>query len=146
MDAEPAASLLAAMRAEMRALYDDLDLDGADMPSAGPQDLGPPRGSFLVGFDQAGDAICCGGIKALPDGACELKRMFVRPEHRGRGIARTLLAALEDAAREIGYAVARLDTGPRQRHAERMYRANGYEPIGNFNANPMASFFGEKAL
>ena len=146
MDAEPAASLLAAMRAELRVLYDDLDLDGADMPSAGPKELGPPRGSFVVGFDEAGDAICCGGIKALPDGACEFKRMFVRPEDRGRGVARSLLSALEDTARQLGYRVARLDTGPRQRQAERMFRENGYKPIDNFNANPIASFFGEKAL
>lgn len=146
VDAEPAASLVAAMREEMRELYDDLDLDAPDMPAAGPAELGPPRGVFLVGFDEAGRAVCGGGVKALPDGACEIKRMYVAPDVRGRGAARALLVALEDAARALGYAVARLDTGPRQPHAERMYRRAGYAPIGNFNANPVASFFGEKAL
>jgi GNAT superfamily N-acetyltransferase len=145
-DAEPAASLVAAMRAEMRAMYDDLDIDAAGMPAAGPQELGPPRGAFLVGFDADGSPICCGGIKGLEDGACEIKRMYVLPEERGRGVARALLSALEDAARGLGYEVARLDTGPRQAHAERMYRGAGYRPIGNFNANPVASFFGEKPL
>ena len=145
-DAEPAASLVAAMRAEMRAMYDDLDIDAAGMPAAGPQELGPPRGVFLVGCEADGRAICCGGVKALADGACEIKRMYVRPEDRGRGVARALLSALEDAARGLGYSVARLDTGPRQAHAERIYRAAGYRPIGNFNANPVASFFGEKRL
>ena len=72
--------------------------------------------------------------------------MYVLPEDRGRGVARELLAALEDAARGLGYAIARLDTGPRQAHAERIYRAAGYRPIGNFNLNPVASFFGEKPL
>jgi GNAT superfamily N-acetyltransferase len=146
IDAEPAASLVAAMREEMRALYDDLDLDGPGMPAAGPGELGPPRGTFIVGFDEAGEPICCGGVKALPDGGCEIKRMYVDPGSRGRGVALGLLAALEEAARALGYAVARLDTGPRQPHAERIYREAGYRPIANFNANPVASFFGEKAL
>jgi GNAT superfamily N-acetyltransferase len=145
-DAEPAASLVAALRAEMRAMYDDLDIDAAGMPAAGPQELGPPRGTFLVGFDADAKAICCGGIKGLEDGACEIKRMYVLPEQRGRGVGRELLSTLEDAARGLGYEVARLDTGPRQAYAERMYRVAGYRPIGNFNANPVASFFGEKAL
>jgi GNAT superfamily N-acetyltransferase len=145
MEAEPAASLVAAMREEMRVLYDDLDVDGAEMPAASPRELGPPAGTFLVGYDD-GRPICCGGVKGLGDGACEIKRMFVDPAARGRGHARTLLAALEDAARALGYAVARLDTGPRQPAAERIYRDSGYAPIGNFNANPVASFFGEKRL
>lgn len=146
MDVEPAASLVAAMRAEMRVLYGDLDLDATDMPKAGPRELGPPLGTFLVGIDNTGDPICCGGIKGLPDGACEIKRMYVKPQGRGRGVARQLLMALEDAARGLGYAIARLDTGPRQRQAERIYRERGYRPVGNFNGNPVASFFGEKSL
>lgn len=72
--------------------------------------------------------------------------MYVRPHDRGRGIAAELLAALEEAARELGYEAARLDTGPRQPHAERLYRRSGYREILNFNANPVASFFGEKDL
>lgn len=146
MDVEPAASLVAAMRAEMRVLYDDLDIDAAGMPKAGPGELGPPTGNFLVGFDSEARPVCCGGVKGLPDGACEIKRMFVTPEDRGRGIARQLLSALEDAARSLGYGIARLDTGPRQLQAERIYRDSGYEPIGNFNRNPVATFFGEKSL
>ena len=145
LEEEPARSLEEAMRDEMTELYGDLDLRHPRMPKAGPAELGPPGGAFLVGYD--GDApVCCGGIKALPDGACEIKRMYVVPEARGRGVARALLAVLEDAARERGYAIARLDTGPRQPHAERMYREAGYAPIANFNANPVATFFGEKAL
>jgi GNAT superfamily N-acetyltransferase len=145
-DEEPAASLLDAMRVEIGAMYDDLDLDGADMPKAGPAELGPPGGTFLVGFDDVGRAVCCGGIKRLQDGACEIKRMYVVPEGRGRGLGRELLEKLERAAGELGYGVVRLDTGPRQPDAERMYRQAGYRPIGNFNANPIASFFGEKRL
>jgi GNAT superfamily N-acetyltransferase len=68
------------------------------------------------------------------------------PEARNSGHGRTLLAALEDAARELGYVVARLDTGPGQPTARRMYLEAGYEEIENFNGNPVATFFGEKTL
>jgi GNAT superfamily N-acetyltransferase len=146
LDQEPAASLVEAMRAEMAVVYDGLNLDDSQMPKAGPAELGPPGGTFLVGFDAEERAVCCGGVKRLEDGACEIKRMYVIPEARGKGIGRELLSALEEAARARGFTVARLDTGPRQPSAERMYREAGYRPIGNFNANPVASFFGEKAL
>jgi GNAT superfamily N-acetyltransferase len=145
MDEEPARSLAEAMVRAMSELYDGKEIDGANMPKATPRELGPPGGAFLVGF--AGETpVCCGGIKRLPDGACELKRMYVVPEARGAGAGRELLAALEAWARELGYAVARLDTGPRQPEAEAWYRRAGYRPIHNFNDNPVASFFGEKRL
>ncbi len=143
---EPALSLLAGMRDEIASLYDDLDIDGPDMPKAGPAEFGPPHGDFLVGEDDEGAAICCGGIKRLPDGACEFKRMYVIPAARGRGVARRLLGALEARARELGYSIARLDTGPRQPHSHHLYVSAGYRDIENFNANPMATYFGEKAL
>jgi GNAT superfamily N-acetyltransferase len=146
LDQEPAASLVAAMRAEVAQIYEGLDLTGDEMPKAGPAELGPPHGIFLVGFDQAGEPVCGGGVKRLSDGACEIKRMYVVPSGRGLGLGRELLEALENAARELGYRVARLDTGPRQPRAEKMYRQAGYRPIANFNANPVASFFGEKLL
>jgi GNAT superfamily N-acetyltransferase len=144
-DSDPAGSLLDAMRDEMAALYDDLDIDAPHMPKAGPAQFAPPRGDFLIGIDLAGHAVCCGGIKPLPDGACEFKRLYVRPANRRRG-ARELLAELERRARELGYDTARLDTGPRQPHSERLFRGAGYRSIGNFNGNPVASFFGEKRL
>lgn len=144
-DEEPAAALVQGMRDEIAALYEGLDLDGPDMPKAGPGDLGPPGGTFVVGFE-AGVAVCCGGLKRLPDGACEIKRMFVAPQARGRGVARTLLVELERLARVLGYAIARLDTGPRQPRAQLMYERAGYGAIPNFNANPVATFFGEKVL
>ncbi len=143
---EPAASLVEAMRDEMAVLYDGLAIDAPDMPKAGPDELGPPAGIFLVGYDDRGAAVCCGGVKGLGDRACEIKRMYVVPEARRMGRAGELLRALEDAARALGYEIARLDTGPRQPHAQRFYRSAGYAAIANFNRNPMASFFGEKRL
>jgi len=145
LDEPPAAALAQAMRDEIAVLYDGLDLDGPDMPRAGPGELGPPSGTFVVGIED-GVAVCCGGVKRLPDGACEIKKMFVAVDARGRGVARALLVELERQARDLGYEIARLDTGPRQTRAQRMYKRAGYFPIENFNANPVASFFGEKRL
>ncbi len=146
MGQEPAWSLVEAMREEMAGLYDGLGLDAPDMPKSGPDELGPPAGTFLVGYDEGETPVCCGGVKGLGAGACEMKRMYVIPSARRMGRAWELLLALEGAARELGYEIARLDTGPRQPHAERLYREAGYAPIANFNRNPVASFFGEKEL
>jgi GNAT superfamily N-acetyltransferase len=139
------ARLVAAMREEIAAIYDGLDLEGPEMPRAGAAELAPPGGTFLVGMRE-GIPVCCGGIKRLDAHACEIKRMYVAPQARGQGVARTLLGALESAAREIGYAVARLDTGPDQPHARALYESAGYVEIENFNANPVATYFAEKAL
>jgi GNAT superfamily N-acetyltransferase len=145
MDEEPGAALAQAMRDEIAVIYDGLVLDGPDMPKAGPEELSPPGGVFIVGY-QGEAPVCCGGLKRLPDGACEIKKMFVLESARGRGVARELLVELERRARALGYRVARLDTGPRQPRAQRMYERAGYVAIENFNANPVASFFGEKQL
>jgi GNAT superfamily N-acetyltransferase len=145
VDEEPAAALAQGMRDEIAALYDGLDLDSPQMPKAGPAELGPPGGAFVVGLDD-GEPVCCGGLKRLPDGACEIKKMFVVASARGRGHARALLDELERRARELGYEVVRLDTGPRQPRAQRMYELAGYVAVENFNGNPVATFFGEKRL
>jgi GNAT superfamily N-acetyltransferase len=145
VDSGDGGTLEGAMREEMRELYAGLDLQGPDMPKAGPDELNPPRGAFLVGYED-GVATCCGGIKRLDDAICEIKRMYVIPAARGRGVARILLEALERQARELGYTVARLDTGPKQPGAQHLYESAGYDPIPNFNANPVATFFGEKRL
>jgi GNAT superfamily N-acetyltransferase len=142
-DEPPARDLIEAMVAYLEPLYGRLDRPG--MPSASAEDFAPPTGVFLVGFED-GTPVCGGGVKRLEPGVCEIKRMYVVDEARGRGVARKLLTALEGAARDLGYAIARLDTGPQQPRAERLYRTAGYAEIGNFNANPVASFWGEKRL
>jgi GNAT superfamily N-acetyltransferase len=137
--------LLAAMKAEMAELYDGLDLDAERMPRAGAAELGPPHGTFLVGRLD-GEAVCCGGVKRLEPGVCEIKRMYVAPAVRGQGVARRLLGELEEAARRLGYRVARLDTGDKQNDARHLYESAGYLEIANFNANPVATYFAEKPL
>jgi GNAT superfamily N-acetyltransferase len=145
VDSGDGGALEAAMRAEMALVYDGLDLRSPDMPAAGAAELNPPRGVFLVGYED-GSPICCGGIKDLNDGACEIKRMYVAPEARGRGVARRLLGALEERAHALGYETARLETAERQPDARHLYESAGYAAIANFNNNPVATFFGEKRL
>jgi GNAT superfamily N-acetyltransferase len=145
VDAGPGTVLAQAMRHEIASLYDGVELDGDDMPRAGPAELSPPGGAFLVGW-RGTEAICCGGVKRLDAHTCEIKRMYVIPGARGQGVERALLAALEDKARSLGYDIARLDTGPGQPGAQALYQSEGYTEIGNFNANPVASFWGEKQL
>jgi GNAT superfamily N-acetyltransferase len=133
------------MVAEVSELYGPINVPGA--PTATPEDFSAARGgAFLVVFDEAGAAVAGGGVKRLDDGACEIKRMYVIPEARGRGLASVLLKGLEDEARALGYEIVRLDTGAKQPAAQAMYERAGYVQIGNFNANPFASFWGEKAL
>jgi GNAT superfamily N-acetyltransferase len=142
-DRPPATELVEAMIAEVAQWYGRIDVPGA--PTATPEQMTPPGGAFVVVYED-GAALAGGGIKRLDDGACEIKRMYVVPAARGRGLGKVLLEALEDEARRLGYAIARLDTGPEQPAAQRMYERAGYRPIENFNANPFASFWGEKVL
>jgi GNAT superfamily N-acetyltransferase len=145
VDTGPGADLIAAMRDEMAALYEGLVFDGDTMPRAGQRELSAPGGDFIIGRVD-GQPVCCGGVKRLDTRTCEIKRMFVGPAYRGRGVARQLLRELESRARDLGYSLARLDTGPAQRAAQHLYESEGYRAIGNFNANPVASFWGEKPL
>lgn len=145
-DRPPARELIAAMVAELADLYGGSIEDDPRSPSATPTDFSPPGGACLVGFDDDGTAVCVGGVKRLGDGTAEIKRMYVLPEARGRGAARALLAALEDAARELGYARIRLDTGRDQPHARALYESAGYRSIPDYNANPYASYWGEREL
>jgi GNAT superfamily N-acetyltransferase len=140
---EPVArELVAAMFAEVGEMYEP-GLPKA--PSAQPQELSPPDGGFVVLIEH-GRPVAGGGVKGLDDRACEIKRMYVVPDARGRGVGRELLAALEALARDLGYAVARLDTGAKQPGARRMYERAGYASVPDYNGNPYAAFWGEKRL
>jgi GNAT superfamily N-acetyltransferase len=141
--APPASELIEAMLDELEPQYGRID--GAATPSATPSDLWRPGGTYLVGHLD-GTPVAGGGVKTLAPGLGEIKRMFVRPETRGRGIARKLLAALEDAARRLGHDRVRLDTGDGQVEALALYRSAGYVAIPDYNGNPHATYWAEKAL
>ncbi len=139
----PASDLLAEMREELNGVYETFSR--LDNPALSPSELRPPGGAYLVGFAGA-DAVAGGGVRRLGEGVAEIKRMFVRPPARSRGVARALLSALEAAALSLGYTAVRLDTGPKQGHALRLYRDAGYVDVEPYNDNPFACFWGEKAL
>jgi GNAT superfamily N-acetyltransferase len=139
----PASELLAEMRVELNDVYGSFHR--LDNPPLVPDELRGPDGAYLVGYEGA-EAVAGGGIRRLDDGAAEIKRMFVRPVARSRGVARALLQALEETARELGYERVRLDTGPKQVHGVALYRSSGYYEVPPYNDNPFACFWGEKVL
>jgi len=79
-----------------------------------------------------GVAVGCGAIKPLQDDIMEVKRMFVLPEYRGRGIAWAVLSELETWAHELNYAFCVLETGLKQTEAIRLYQKSGYVVIPNY--------------
>lgn len=96
-----------------------------------PSDASVPGSGFVIGYlDQ--QPVACRAFRPLEREVCEFKRMFVRPEFRGRGLARMLLTELERLASEYGYSLARLETGDRQPEAIRLYERSGYFRIANF--------------
>jgi GNAT superfamily N-acetyltransferase len=139
----PASQLLAEMRVELNDVYDSFNR--LDNPPLVPDELRGPDGAYLVGYEDA-EAVAGGGVRRLDDGVAEIKRMFVRPAARSRGVARALLEALEQTARELGYERIRLDTGPKQVHGLALYRSAGYVDVPPYNDNPFACFWGEKVL
>ncbi len=136
--------LMTAMTDEIDRLYSDRDGSVLSV-SAHPAELSAPAGALLVVRDGA-EAIGCGALKRLDDETCEIKRMYLTPNWRGRGISALLLEALERRARELGYRRARLDTGDRQPSARRLYQGAGYRPIPDYNGNSMARFWFEREL
>ncbi len=76
--------------------------------------------------------IACGAIKSFDETAMEIKRMYVRPNLRGKGIATKMLTALEVWARELGYRYCVLETGKRQPEAIALYKKNNYQIIPNY--------------
>ena len=93
--------------------------------------LSPPDGRLLLaqwGTETAG----CGCLWKIGDGVGEIKRMYVRPEHRGKGIGRSLLDALLREALQIGYSTVRLDTAPFMKQAQTLYRSVGFKDVGPY--------------
>ncbi len=79
-----------------------------------------------------GVAVGCGAIKKYDDQTTEIKRMFVRPEHRGQQIASEIVQKLEEWSAELGFLYCVLETGKRQQDAIALYQKNKYEVIPNY--------------
>jgi GNAT superfamily N-acetyltransferase len=89
---------------------------------------------FLVARDDGDRPLGCGALRSLGGPVVEIKRMFVRPAERGRGVGAAILAELEREAVERGFKVVRLETGPMQPEAIGLYARTGYREIPCFGA------------
>jgi GNAT superfamily N-acetyltransferase len=119
------------VQAEYAERYGDGDVTPLD-----PAMFAPPLGLYLLAYDGRGRPVATGGWRArsatgegYADGDAELKRMFVVREARGRGLARRILARLEETAREAGRTRMVLETGTMQPEAIALYESSGYLPV-----------------
>ncbi|MGQ4513197.1 GNAT family N-acetyltransferase [Streptomyces sp. DW26H14] len=109
--------------------------DDGDITPLDPAMFAPPRGLYLIAYDDLGTPVATGGWRTqernslgYSDGDAEIKRMYVVPEARGQGLSRRMLAALEDDARAAGRLRMVLETGTKQPEAVSLYLSSGYEP------------------
>ena len=112
--------------------------DGGDATALDPSDFEPPNGAYLIAYDAYDSPVATGGWRARDrndegnrDGDAELKRMYVVDGMRGRGLARRILGALEEA-RAAGRLRMVLETGTKQPEAIALYTSSGYEPCEKF--------------
>ena len=139
---EPAASPEAIATARelfveyQRAIGVDLCFQGfqAELASL-PGAYAPPRGRLLLAWVD-GEPAGWGALRPLGGDAAEMKRMWVRPGFRGRGLGRTVAEALLQAARAEGYARVRLDTLPVMTEARALYQSLGFRATAPYNDNP----------
>jgi putative acetyltransferase len=124
-DSADVAALAVAQQRELHAIYGEADIG----PTREAPMFEPPDGVFLVLRDDDGRAVGCGGIARYDETRGEVKRMYVLPELRGRGLGRRLLVELEAQACALGYASVVLETGDLQPEALGLYASAGYERI-----------------
>ncbi|MBV9368993.1 MAG: GNAT family N-acetyltransferase [Frankiales bacterium] len=140
-DGPVAQALIAAVQQEYVERY-----GGPDDAPVDPGEFAPPYGCFVVAYDGA-EPVATGALRRAEDGAAmEIKRMYVRPEWRGRGLARFVLADLERRARDLGATRIVLETGDRQPEAIRLYETSGYARIdgyGHYACSPLSVSFGK---
>ncbi len=131
-----------------RMLIDALCREMAERYGTPPSPFSPtegavPKSAFRVAW--LGDqAVGCGALRPLEGNTAEIKRMYVAPAGRRRGIARRILLELEGCAQEFGYRTIRLETGVRQPEAQALYEAMGYGRIpafGTYAGNPTSVCF-----
>jgi len=101
-----------------------------------PGDYAPPEGRFYLALERSRPAGCV-ALRKLAADACEMKRFYVRPLFRGRGVGKKLATALIGEARQMGYKRMFLDTVPSMQRAIVLYRALGFRPVAPYRDNPI---------
>jgi putative acetyltransferase len=143
-DSADARRLVEALDAHLASRYPPEQRFG---PNLKPAQIAPGLGTFVVARADGG-AVGCGAVRLLDQTTVEVKRMYVDPEMRGRGVAKAILAHLEAAGRELGARRAVLETGIHQDEAIGLYRRAGYTEVacwGEYSTSPTSVCY-EKAL
>ena len=130
------------VRAMLREYVDWIGLDLAfqeiDAELSGlPGDYAPPRGALFVATERD-RYLAMIALRPMAGAIGEMKRLYVRPEARGRGLARQLITTLCDEAKRLGYAEVRLDTLPMMGDAQALYEAYGFVDIAPYYETPIA--------
>lgn len=131
-------ALIRALNAELSRMYPE---EGATHFRLDPDEVAEGQGAFLVAYAD-GSPVACGALRRLDADSAEIKRMYVAPGTRGRGIGRAVLAALEAEARRLGVRRVVLETGVRQTEALALYTKEGFERIplfGEYIGSPLTS-------
>ncbi|WP_409183490.1 GNAT family N-acetyltransferase [Amycolatopsis sp. VS8301801F10] len=114
----------------------------ADEPSA---DLVAPTGAFLMAY-RDGKPAGCVGVRMVEPGLSALTKVYIRPEHRGHGGGKLIVAAAEEAARRLGSSRMRLDTRDDLVEARALYASMGYAEVEAFNDDRYAEHWFSKDL
>ncbi|MFZ6875713.1 GNAT family N-acetyltransferase [Undibacterium sp. Di27W] len=136
-----AIALITELDAYQSALYPPESHHALDLASVDEQGL-----LFVIARDEAGQAVACGAV-VLSAAYGELKRMYVRPQYRGRGLAKKILQTLEAAAMASGCMELKLESGPYQPEALALYARCGYalcERFGGYADDPLSVFMQKK--
>ena len=120
--------LIGCLNAELESRYPE---EGANFFRLEPDEVSEGRGGFFVAYSNA-DPVGCGAVRRIEPDVAEIKRMYVAPANRGRGIGGMILAQLEAEARRLGVRRLVLETGPRQPEAIAIYKRVGFVEIPLF--------------
>ena len=135
------------LRAYLAWLGEELDGEGLDKDIANWRAAyDGRRGSLLVVEDPEGLVVGTAAVRVLEPGVGEVKRMWIRPVHQGKGLGRPLMDACLTEARALGCARLRLDSEDRLAAAVHLYRIYGFQEIADYNGNTRANIWMERAL
>ena len=128
-------------------LGETLDPDGIDRDIARWQSAyDGEQGVLLLVIEPGGEVVGTAAVRGLERGIGEIKRMWIRPAHQGKGLGRPLMDACLAEARALGFQRLRLDSERKLEAAVHLYRAYGFVEVADYNCNPRAEIWMERAL